>query len=64
MNIEQAIAAQMFGNNNTNDTNDSIDSNTSNENIVQDGKTYVYSRTQADGSKVYVNGGKEYVFQD
>ena len=61
MNIEQAIASQMFGNNNT---NDSIGSNTSNENIVQDGKTYVYSRTQADGSKVYVNGGKEYVFQD
>ena len=61
MNIEQAMAAQMFGNNNT---NDSIDSNTSNENIVQDNKTYVYSRTQADGSKVYVNGGKEYVFQD
>ena len=64
MNIEQAMAAQMFGNNNTNNTNDSIDSNTSNENIVQDNKTYVYSRTQADGSKVYVNGGKEYVFQD
>lgn len=61
MNIEQAMAAQMFGNN---DTNDSIDSNTSNKNIVQDNKTYVYSRTQADGSKVYVNGGKEYVFQD
>lgn len=61
MNIEQAMAAQMFGNNNT---NDSIVSNTSNENIIQDGKTFVYSRTQADGSKVYVNGGKEYVFQD
>ena len=64
MNIEQAIAAQMLGNNNTNNTNDSINSNTSNENIVQDNKTYVYSRTQEDGSKVYVNGGKEYVFQD
>jgi len=64
MNIEQAIASQMFDNDNTNNTNDSIDSNTSNENIVQDGKTFVYSRTQADGSKVYVNGGKEYVFQD
>ncbi len=64
MSFDQAMAAQMFGNNNTNNTNDSIDSNTSNENIVQDNKTYVYSRTQADGSKVYVNGGKEYVFQD
>ena len=64
MNIEQAMASQMFGNNNTNNTNNSNNLNTSNENIVQDGKTYVYSRTQADGSKVYVNGGKEYVFQD
>jgi multidrug efflux pump subunit AcrA (membrane-fusion protein) len=63
LSLDQALAS-MLVNNNTNNTNDSINSNTSNENIVQDNKTYVYSRTQEDGSKVYVNGGKEYVFQD
>jgi hypothetical protein len=32
--------------------------------ITENNKTYTYLKTNSDGSKVYVNGGKEYVFQD
>jgi hypothetical protein len=57
MSINEAIAASLIGGN-------SNLSNNSNEDIIQDGKTYSYVRTNEDGKKVYVNDGKEYVFQD
>lgn len=57
MSINDAIAASLIGDN-------SNVSNNSNEDIIQDGKTYSYVRTNEDGKKVYVNDGKEYVFQD
>jgi len=56
LSLDQALASMLVG--------DSGGGDEIQKTITENNKTYTYLKTNSDGSKVYVNGGKEYVFQD
>ena len=56
LSFDQALASMLVG--------DSGGGDEIQTTITENGKTYTYLKTNSDGNKVYVNGGKEYVFQD
>jgi hypothetical protein len=56
LSLDQALASMLVG--------DSGGGDEIQTTITENGKTYTYLKTNSDGNKVYVNGGKEYVFQD